>query len=1068
MEDEIIFENEVLPELEIEELLTAEQMLAFQPRFVAFSDAEISSYLYQLLHSFSRADMFSKLHKSVLVQEERSLLEQVDIFTNISRINFQQWRGHDVELEDGTVEVEWEENNFFEEIENAKNANTYMLQQYAVDRVFFPFVVDPLRGKPIIEENASIRFGSAYSRIFKHDPMQIEMDGAIWKVPSRTRKDYVMDRPFSRTFFRSRKVEWREGETHDVNAWIRRHVRPSIHDIIEKYTLWTDYHELERLLMVADYTVDDLTESEFRDVCAHLETLSESLEEADTQSMSRRLIQSLRYKMPKNGISMTDMITNEFERSTSLLTEEGIHKKQEQYSLLIQSIPPLPLQIGIPSPIEIASQLRSGSVTLEDIATTLKQWYQRWNLDTMITFMEKYMENTLDTERMNQLQLYLMDSVRSVNVINDYRFFDHYADMAEVKEGNDTRLYDGTPMAQNDYGYEDTQDADVFPNTNEGGMDGEFTADATHLIEPMMPSMNIELDDGQKEVFEIAWKRVHDIHVASGLPVDMEICIEWAKHYIIRVSRVQQLCSKIPALVEVIAKRVVVNDLDRAYQRIQDLHDAELRDALGREYRLVHEEWMNSCEMAFRLILTRWWYDLCSKSLHGSLQFTPLQGMYTHHISVWSYFGPPMQPDATSGIIFYITNVAESVDTRMHARELRKDIQNLADRYLSEETTILLQKWEEVKDTERAWKKADKAVMLLEDTIKAIKAKQRVDVLAGYLPALMYLPFMLPGKRDARKAAGWIQGCCAAVLDEKFKADIDWKSKLTDLYKIKNYLAKERWTLQQRVPLENFKETVSKEKEKEGKKEDISFLEQNKGVIEEVGADMYTVDVAKFTWIPRSHMTMLSGSTQEVQNWTRSLLEQMYPRQKALQVYQVFDAIVDPVSILSLINQFSARWENREIYDLDMFHEIKKTLRVLPVGRASKHMLMYCLVLAIGMPAFVDQGRFTAPNGMTMQALQRVWNANLQICIEWNKNGFMMTKSEIQSFITQVREKQKEISLERLDVLTDEDRQLLLEAKNIGLIRIVELEEIRIERDGAAEFAPGPSDRDDMNLDALE
>jgi hypothetical protein len=62
----------------------------------------------------------------------------------------------------------------------------------------------------------------------------------------------------------------------------------------------------------------------------------------------------------------------------------------------------------------------------------------------------------------------------------------------------------------------------------------------------------------------------------------------------------------------------------------------------------------------------------------------------------------------------------------------------------------------------------------------------------------------------------------------------------------------------------------------------------------------------------------------------------------------------------------------------------------------------------------------------------------------------------VQAFITKVREQQKEISLQRLDILSIEDRQTLLDAKNLGLLRIVEFREIRVDE---------PEPNEDANLD---
>jgi hypothetical protein len=151
-----------------------------------------------------------------------------------------------------------------------------------------------------------------------------------------------------------------------------------------------------------------------------------------------------------------------------------------------------------------------------------------------------------------------------------------------------------------------------------------------------------------------------------------------------------------------------------------------------------------------------------------------------------------------------------------------------------------------------------------------------------------------------------------------------------------------------------------------------------------------------------------------------------------------------------------------------MLKDIKDNVRNIPSGKASSFLMMYVAVVVLGMPAMVDGDGWFTPVGITMQQMAAVWNKNYNECMDWDINGFMMNASDVQAFITRVREQQKEISLTRLDVLSIEDRQTLLDAKNLGLLRIVEFKEINVDDDarrdaeldieGENEFVRAPND----------
>ena len=65
--------------------------------------------------------------------------------------------------------------------------------------------------------------------------------------------------------------------------------------------------------------------------------------------------------------------------------------------------------------------------------------------------------------------------------------------------------------------------------------------------------------------------------------------------------------------------------------------------------------------------------------------------------------------------------------------------------------------------------------------------------------------------------------------------------------------------------------------------------------------------------------------------------------------------------------------------------------------------------------------------------METIANNNYNYIIEYAKSNSMMTVTEIQNYITKMREIEKNIKLEYQDELSNDDRRLLKDMKRFGL-----------------------------------
>lgn len=1069
--DDVIYENEVLPELEIEEVLTLEQMLEFQPRFVAFREQDMLAYIQQLLKSTpQRAEMFARLHKQVVIKPLSNHKESTAPHT---RVTYRPL---------GLTRKNFEDANFVGDMNEAKQASSYAVQQMGVDRVMFPFALDDdvssiTLTRPTLEHDATIMLANgSYSHILANDPLQVHVEAARWDItPANTHPDYVFDAPLPMASPQPQWIEWKEGESLELAEWILKRVRPAVKDMLRAITEPLDIHTLHRILAKYGHDLTTLSITEFEALQQHMRGVFEtSTAEPDASDDTTSAIAPS--KFTTQFVSLPDTLTSETTRAMMLKKDDAAVRMEQAYFSMLQSIPPLPPQIPLPSPAEIAKDLQSGSVTMETIAEQLIHWYMRWFLDNLSRFMDRYTQTHIEMDQVDRYVRRLQNVGGSIMLTSTFDFINRYSDVAEVKEGNDTSMYDGTPSLVPETVFEENANEEYIQN-----IVNDEEEDTSHLYVVDNESFALPLDElalspGQKESIMHAWNHICIIQQASGLPLDAQSVLRWCKQYIQRPSRVQQIMAKVQGISEMVASRIVNDRLEVALERIQDLHSKEWRDALLASYKEIQFEWLASWNETLRLIMTRWWIELCWQSVQGTLHFTPLQGM-VRYIHMWGAYGPPMQPDAKSGILHYLVEVAQFIVSGLDARSFKEEMKNLAVERMAKDLEDLQVAWEKLQASGHIMNQSERARLLLENTIKALKNKQTgVDVLGGFLPGMIYLPQLLPHKRISKKAASWIQGCCAAPLDETFQADNDWRTQLSALYKIKRFLAKERWSVQARSVLNGFSKDTDKAHMPQESRPCSQPVTTEELEDARSASDIFGINLQDecWQWIPRSHMDMLTKQPNMVEGWAKGLIEKMYPseKNKSAAVFRALSQITSMSSLISFLNRIGKNVQetsnNAEMAEL--LSRMKMCLRNVPSGKVSYALILYVSTITLGLPATIEQGQWSIPPHTTRQELSAIWNKHYHTCTEWNQIGVMMNANEVQSFITKVREQQKEISLQRLDVLSIEDRQILLDAKNLGLLRIVEFSEIHVDAaldlEGEQDFAM-PSLDADPDEDAL-
>lgn len=1082
----LIYDDEVLPELEVEELLTLDDMLKHQPSFVAFNKDEINVLLQQLLGSSGKANHFQRIHTEYITPRVLSLASRVLSKVAASLIvRFNDNQGEEEDGDDANIEVnESDVQKFNNEMIRAKEAPNYILQKAAVNRLMVPFTTnddETMESIELKETNAPIELMNGnHSTLLDDDPIHMKVVAAKWVSQRRTFKDYVSDN-IPNDIRVTPMVDFKKSNTDenkDFNDWIQTSVRPIFSSVIEDINHNNlSLHDIERVLARYGYDFKNLNVEHYALLKEHISNLSQNVhlssDDANDQDMHllhRKL--SVLSKVP-TLINMWDISESIENRISGLLTESDKQRLEDMYGAFLQSVPPLPGSIELPEPYSIARHLNDGTMTLEEVVTHMKQWYHRWEMDIVTRFMEKVRASSIADDLKGSLIRY-MESLKRSNettsgLASNSSFISTHNDIAEIKEGTNTIMYDGANNTQLGIVFEETNNDNGMLEIFDDDSDDEMILpnSVTYDVPVPMDIMNkSDISDGVKEALACAWTKIYRIAQASGLPCQPELYISTLNSRVTRMSRAQSLHLIAPSMSYDTISNILTSDIQTTVSRINDLHSDEIVTLLASQYPKIHKEWETSCTEVFIIMLTEWWLHVTTMAVEGTLEFNISNAMI-QHIGLWNpYGGPPLETDARSrtGILYYITEVIHSLYPSMQSDVLQRDMLQKANDWYGEKLTSLKTSWEVLQSKRKVHDNAKQAKQSLVEAIVAIKARQKVNIVPTYIQAMLYLPGVLPSKRTSTKVQRWVQGCCATKLDETFEADIDWKDSWRDLHMIKFGLAKKRWSQEPRRALRMFDKHI--QPSNVNKPQTVQKTSEVTDDIEHTQLVTKTVQtISEQTWISKSHVEMLTNKPMDVSGWSRTILNRIYGAKQTALLTQTLNVVMSSNMMLSWISRIASSLTSTIPPNLiqDIIVPMKTFIRSLRNGNDMKHILQYCFTLICALPSTIQGTNVQTASNMTTSKVTLIRDIIMRISTEYNKNGLAMTTEEIQRYITKKREQQKQISLAKMDVLTTEDRELMQDAKKLKLVKLIEGQEMMdtSEIEGIFEFRMKSQDADD-------
>lgn len=1066
--DPIIDDDEILPEIEIRELLTIEQMQEYNNNFVAFTNNDI----YILMNDLSNKNYqgFIQQYKNIINRKGLSIYD----YNIIPIINAKRKNYHE-----DAEEIQ----KYFNDYEDALTARNYTLQQIRINKISFPFDIEQDQDQDFnrlkISQPGEVLLDYSKPDLSKITIFDIDyysdiiIKHLIYKSPLWTNESYINEYNNNHKYIFNNSLSIKNLiETNELNN-IYKHIKdkliPKFDDVLKLITKKCSLHELKLILSYNSYDIDTLTKDEFNQLYDHLNSLIDNdNNEDDDKTDHKSLIKTIKIK--KQYEHFYDILTYHFSKFSIITQDEKLLMVTDRLNNYISNIPPSALVLS--SELSNLKILEDLSSSFDEIIVKIRSFINEENKSKIIRFMNDYkllkvpesIDNIIDIYK--KIDSEYLDSCKflSMNIIND---------LSTVTIGNDTTDYDGNPNDQNvnKNVVEDAEEYIEIDNDIDENIDAvEDAIDIYQLNDIYNEDELSNLSDGVKDILIFVIPLLLKISKISGLPLNTKIIADRLSKIIVYESRANQIKKHIPDISDNLIKLICQDNFDDALRVIQDISNISIITLLQNIYPDIHKSWSKECNKIFVEAMTLWWLELLEASLRGTLIFNIFDG-YIEFSNKWSRFGPPLEDKSKTGIIIYLCNVATNIsDIKLNYNDiqLQTEILDCANDKYTEKITLLENLWIDVSKTIDTLSNIENIKMSLIEIIKLLKVgKKSKKMLPTYITAFLNLPRLIEQKKI--KSVIWAQGCCITSLTQNYEADADWRS-FGSLWSLKNILSQDKFIKKREnfvyFPFDNV-ET----------KDEIKFIKPNCFDIN-IDKEEKIISDIKYTWLSPSIIT----DANYAKTIYSDIIKNIYSIKNANLLLKIFDnikSILDCKNILLIISKVLFKINNPIVNENNYCKEMKEYLETLSEDDIT--IAKYVISKALCLPGTYNT-TLILPSNMPVDLYSNIKKENFKNIVSWNTSKTEMTKEEITDFLTKMREKQKDLILSNLNELEDKEKQNLNDMKKYGLIKFTELyrefgdeqnensdiyKNIDEDAEGESDFLALPTDNDEINDDAI-
>ena len=1027
--DDIIYLDEELPEINYFEIVSIDEIIKNNPNFIAFSKEEIYNELFNFVKTKSKTECFLKLFYEVV--NKKTNVDNFIVIADANRGNFE-----DLNIEE-----------FISDLKKYDKINDANLALSSKNKLWFPLNYDA--------DNNKIRFKAQQKTIielsednnyivFKDDETNIPIIGVYFYSPITILDDYLNDKIMSH-LYKPIKLDIKNviDENENFEDLIKSYkIKIPIDKIdIDNY----NYSSINNLLQKYNYSLDNISEKDLKIIKNHLTELNKN-----------ETIQKITYNSIQ--IKSIELINPRF-TFFNILKELKI-----LIDITIKSADTINKQLKIFE--KERSVIKKLDITrdLYSIVTNLNDK----NYDQVINNLRDLRKNLILESAISKLELF--NKLNKKNIINQldeleirfellkYSFVDIYKlnfsctdDEHEIHIGTDEANYEGVPLKigqsnekEDKYEYDDEKD--------------EIDLDETQFNKYYNNQFyNIEI--GFAELLKMILPFLYRMQKLSALPINYDMIVSYLfNNY-----------------------RTIEPKITIIYKYFPDIEEDELNIYLKKpiKYILINakdkminamNEYFNNFKNVIYDIIALWSITIQKDIIHETLFFNQ-QKLFPECEHLWDEYGAPYDIESKKGVMIYLSCIFREVYGDLYKDEyanlvpLDEDFKKIIMTIISENYKKELLTMTKIKAKKVKINIGRQYYDTLYDLLKR-KEYKGDKFLTAYIDALIYMPSI-----KFVKIHKYLQGCCLERIDENFTADLYFKTDRQDLKK-----AKEKLTGKRVFNMPRYKRFfIQKERVKNITEQFIEIHNPIKYNIIDSDIHNWLSDLKDLKKPTIFSDDLISKLLLSVFKTTENYKEQYINYFNNKELKQLFHNYTfdNYKQISSIISKILYKYLKKDalsfitiitntIYELDKLNSIISEDNINDINSIKRIAIIRLMALPSSIDNVVNK-KFVPSIEIDNEVYQELFKEIIINIINNIKNCHMLDLNEQIDFINQIREKNKFDILARMNKKTREDKDIEKELKKYGLKYNEEILDNEIEPETNKEKPENQNENDGEN-----
>jgi len=753
-DNDIIYLDEEVPEIEYFELVTIDELIKNNPNFIAFSKEEIYNEIFNFVKTKTKTENFIKLFYEII--NKKTNINNFIIIADAIRGDYE----------------DFDINQFITTIKKYDRINDTSLAFSSKNKLWFPlkYNTDSDKIRFNAEQTTTLELSKDNNFIvFKEDETNIPVIAVYFESPIVILEDYLNAKIMSHLYKPLKLEELKSDNFKDFNEIIENYkIDIPINKIdVDDY----NYVSINNLLLKYNYNLDNITLNDLKLIKTHLEELNKN-EKIEKVNYNKIQIKPIEIHNPRynffNILKEIKVLIDITLKTTSTITKQLKELEEQKFKI---------------NNLEITRDLYSIIRNIDDknydaIIKNLRDIRININIDNALEKLNNFMSlnkkniiNELDElETRFELLKYVFRDIYKLN-------FDCKNDEHQIEIGTNETNYEGVPIKITITEKEDK--IEYFDDNIEEKIDND------NILNKYYNNQTYNNEKGFSELLKFILPFVFKMQKISALPINYDILVNMLFNKYRTVDSKEYLIRKyIPDIDDIELENIMKKSLK--YILLDERPENE------KIFNAMFDYFNNFINILFDIIA--YWSLTIQKDIMDNTLYLMYDNMSPICDYLWDDYGAPYDLNANKGVLIYLMCIFKEIYNETFTDENANVVPLEETSYKSKIINNIKKNYEnELKQITKIQisdeKKINKGRKYYDNLYDLLKKKAYKDdgFLKAYINALIYMPSI-----KFKKIHKYLNGCCLERIDENFTADLYFKTERQDLKKAKEKLTGNR------------------------------------------------------------------------------------------------------------------------------------------------------------------------------------------------------------------------------------------------------------------------------------